>query len=186
MSRAAGLRVFCAIVLGWVPPAAGAQTPVPGSTSVTVTATIAAIDQEKRAVTLKAPDGKTIDVTASEQVEGFRSLRVGDQVTATYFDAIAIGVRKPGDPAPASAPTTITVRKDRAPGSETRREQTLRGTIEAVDAAAASVRVKGPQQRVVTLAVRDPTQLQNVKPGDTVDVTYYESLLVTVARPKKP
>ena len=30
--------------------------------------------------------------------------------------------------------------------------------------------------------VRDPTQLQSVKVGDTIDVTYYESLLVKVGR----
>jgi hypothetical protein len=55
--------------------------------------------------------------------------------------------------------------------------------VEAIDAKAPSVTVKGPQGRVVPLAVRDATQLQNIKIGDTVDVTYYESLLVKVARP---
>jgi len=36
--------------------------------------------------------------------------------------------------------------------------------------------------RVETMMVRDPTQLQGVKVGDTIDVTYYESLLVKVGR----
>ena len=48
-----------------------------------------------------------------------------------------------------------------------------------------SVTVKGPQGRVVALAVNDAKQLQNLKVGDTVDVTYYESLLVKVSRPSK-
>ena len=37
------------------------------------------------------------------------------------------------------------------------------------------------------MAVTDPKQLQDLKVGDTVDLTYYESLLVKVGRPaKKP
>jgi hypothetical protein len=35
------------------------------------------------------------------------------------------------------------------------------------------------------LGVRDPKNLQGLKVGDTVDVTFYESLLVKVARPPK-
>jgi hypothetical protein len=59
-------------------------------------------------------------------------------------------------------------------------------SIEAIDMKAPSVRVKGPEGRVLTLAVRDPTRLQSLKVGDTVDVTYYESLLVKVVHaPKK-
>jgi Cu/Ag efflux protein CusF len=94
-----------------------------------------------------------------------------------------VNLRRPGDPGPATAPMTTTQRKDRTPGSETRRQQTVAGTVEAIDAKAPSVTVKGPQGRVVALAVRDATLLQNVKLGDTVDVTYYESLLIKVARP---
>jgi hypothetical protein len=86
------------------------------------------------------------------------------------------------DTAPAS---TSTQRKDGTPGSETRREQTFPVTVTALDSTAPSITVKGPKGRVMALAVRDPTQLQGVKVGDTVDVTYYESLLVKIGRPEK-
>jgi hypothetical protein len=48
-----------------------------------------------------------------------------------------------------------------------------------------SVRVKGPLGRSLTLAVSDPKQLESLKAGDTVDLTYYESLLVKIGRPAK-
>jgi hypothetical protein len=149
--------------------------PAPESTPITRTATIEAIDKVNRTVTLKGSAGYSVEIKAPEQMEGFNSLRVGDQVTATYFAAIAINLRKPGDPPPPAAPTTITQRKDHKPGSETRRDQTFRGTIEAIDAQAPSLTVKGPQERVVPLALGDAAQLQNFKVGDTVDVTYHES-----------
>ena len=177
--------VLTAALLGLVPsPGRGAQAPVPESRPVTVTATIEAIDREKRIVRLRRPGGITVDVEVPGQMEGFSTLKVGDVVTATYAEALAVRVRKPGDPAPA-APTTITGRKEGTPGSETRREQTFPMTVTAIDAAVPSITVKGPQGRVVTMAVRDPAQLQGVKVGDTLDVTYYESLLVKVGRPQK-
>jgi hypothetical protein len=164
-----------------------AQQPAYQSKPVTATATIEAIDKANRVVTLKGAGGNSVDVTAPDQMEGFDSLRAGDEVTATYYDSIVVNVRKPGDTSPAStgeASTSIR-RKQLTPGSETRRERTFTVTIEAVDPKAPSVRVKGPQGRVLTMAVSDPKQLQNLKPGDTVDLTYYESLLVRVGRPAK-
>jgi hypothetical protein len=185
MRRTVGF-VGCASLLAFLPTLVSTgQKPAPESTPVTRTATIEAIDKANRTVTLKEPTGNSVEIKAPEQMEGFNSLKVGDQVTATYFAAIAVSVRKPGDPPPPAAPTTMTQRKDRTPGSETRREQTFRVTVEAIDPKAPSLTVKGPQGRVVPLAVRDATQLQNVKIGDTVDVTYYESLLIKVARPPK-
>jgi hypothetical protein len=156
-----------------------AQQPADQSKPVTATATIEAIDKANRVVTLKGAGGNSVDVKAPDQMEGFNSLRVGDEVTATYYDAIVVYVRKPGETAPASTGEPSTT------GSETRRERTFTVTIEAVDPKVPSVRVKGPQGRVLTMAVSDPKQLQNLKPGDTVDLTYYESLLVKVGRPAR-
>jgi len=176
----------CVVLLGLMVMAPlAAQQPVYESKPITRTATIQSIDTASRVVTMKTPDGRTIEVTAPEQMEGFDRLKAGDQVTATFFEAIAVQIRQPGQPAPA-APITSVKRKEGTPGSDMRKEQTYTVTVEAVDPKAPSVRVKGAQGRVMTLAVKDASQLQNVKPGDTLDVTYYQSLLVKVApAPKK-
>jgi hypothetical protein len=162
-----------------------AQQPALQSKPETITATIEAIDKASRVVTLKGPEGNSVDVKAPDQLEGFNSLRVGDEVTATYFAAVMIRARKPGDPVATGEPATTVRRTERTPGSDTRQERTFTVTVEAVDAKAPSLRVKGPQGRVATMAVADPKQLQNLKVGDTVDLTYYESLLVKVGRPAK-
>lgn len=182
MTRALVLTC-CGVLLAFVPArVAAAQTskPIMASEPVTVTATIEAIDKATRTVTLKGPKGNSIEVKAPEAMQGFDRLKVGDQVSATYFEAIAAHVRRPGDPAPSADPMTTTMRKDRAPGSETRRQQTISVSVQALDPAVPSVTVKGPSGRALTLRVQDPKVLQNVKVGDTVDVTYFESLLVKV------
>ena len=164
--------------------AAQAGKTVYETTPVTVTATIEAIDEATRKVTLKGPKGDTFEVTANEQVEGFNRLRVGDRISATLYEAIAINVRKPGAPAPSGQPTTTVMRKDRVPGSETRRQTTFTVSVESVDPSVPSITVKGPLGRVVTMKVADPASIAGVKAGDTVDVTYYESLLIKADRPK--
>jgi hypothetical protein len=159
-----------------------AQAPVPESRPVTVTARVDAIDRERRVVRLRRlPGNDSVDVNVPPDMQ-LSTLKVGDVVSVTYSEAFAVHIRKAGDPAPAP-PKTSTQRKDGTPGSETRREQTFQVTVTALDLTASSVTVKGPKGEVRTIAVRDPKQLQGVKVGDTVDVTYYESLLIKVGRP---
>ena len=73
------------------------QTSRQASSSETVTAkaTIVAIDKAKRIVTLRGPKGNDFQVVADERVQRFNDLKVGDTVTATYSQAIAVSVRKP-------------------------------------------------------------------------------------------
>jgi hypothetical protein len=182
MKRTVVLACYASLVLL---QAAILARQVPPTKTTTATATIEAIDKATRVITLKEASGQLVDVAAPAEVEGFNSLRVGDQVTATYFEAVAVSVRKPGTPPASSPPVTTTTRQDRKPGSETRRQQTVTVTVESVDPKAPALTVKTPKGRVVTLGVADAAQLQNVKAGDPVDVTYYESLLIKVARAPK-
>lgn len=70
------------------PGAAGAQT-------VTVTATITAIDRATQHVTLRGPEGNstTIRVRDPKRLEG---VQVGDLVQVTYTEAVAIAVEAAG------------------------------------------------------------------------------------------
>jgi len=155
------------------------------STPKTLTATIAVIEKDSRVVTLKTTAGSWLHVRAPDEMEGFNTLKVGDVVTATYFEAIAVRLRKPDDPLPPANPTTIVKRKDDTPGSRTMKEQSIRATVKAVDQASSSLTVTTAAGEERSLTVTDPAQLKPIKAGDTIDVTYYESLLVSVARPKK-
>ena len=100
MTRTVGF-VCCASLLAFPSMLASTgQKPAPESTPVTRTATIEAIDKANRTVTLKGPTGNREEIKAPEQMEGFNSLRVGDQVTATYYTAIAVNYASPATRAP--------------------------------------------------------------------------------------
>jgi Cu/Ag efflux protein CusF len=162
-----------------------AQKAIYESEAKVVTATIEAIDKASRVVTLKTEAGSRLHVTAPPEMEGFNRLKVGDLVSARYFEAIAVRLARPGSPPPTGTPTTSIRRKDDVPGSETMRERTIRATITSVDAAAPSLMVRTSDGVERAMAVTDKSQLNALKAGDQIDVTFYESRLVSVERPKK-
>jgi hypothetical protein len=181
------VRFVCGVALIWCydAPLAAQQFRAQESKPVSVTATIEAVDTANRTVTIKRTDGTSTEIKAPKEMQGFNTLKVGDLVTATYYEAVLLTMRNPGDPAPLAGPSTTIERKERKPGSETRAQRTFRMTVDAIDSKTPSVTVKGAQGRVVTLALQDGKAVQALKVGDTVDVTYYESLLITVSRSPK-
>lgn len=181
MSAAAGAVLACLAGAA----ALAAQKPIYESQPRTVTATIEAVDKASRVVTLKTEAGTRLHVTAPPEMEGFNSLRVGDLVSARYFEAIVVRLARPGTPAPSGEPVTRITRKDRAPGSEAFSERTVRATVSAVSTDKPALTLKGEDGAERTMEVTDAAQLKALKPGDVLTVTFYESRLVSVERPKK-
>ena len=66
------------------------------------TATVQAIDQSTRMVTLKGPKGNSITFKAGDDVRNLAQVKVGDLVTFTYFESLAVRVLKEGEAFPAS------------------------------------------------------------------------------------
>lgn len=60
------------------------------------TATVENINRNNREVTLRLPEGKTKTLKVGKDVKGFDRLQAGDQVVATYTEAISIDVTRPG------------------------------------------------------------------------------------------
>ncbi len=150
------------------------------STPVSITASVEAIDVANRVVTLKGPKGNLVDVAVDPSNKGFDTLKVGDQVKATYYESLAVRVRKPGDPAPTAGVTDSVTPSTDASGKKIARQMTTTVTIMAIDPSVPSVTVKGPKDNVLSFRVQDPKRLEGIKVGDTVDVTYTQAILVSV------
>ena len=161
-------------------PAPPAADQVKSSAPQSITATIEAIDQTNRIVTLKGPKGNLVDAYLDESYKRFGDLKVGDQVKAQYYESLAVHIRKPGDPAPTAGASAAATPRAGAPGQTLSRQLTASVTVTALDPAVPSITVKGPKGNVYSMRVQDPTRLAGVKVGDTIDVTYTQALLVTV------
>jgi Cu/Ag efflux protein CusF len=172
-ARLAALFVVGALA---APSARTAQDPKPITESVTAKATIEAIDQTSKKITLKGEKGNFVEVDASA-LPRFDQLKVGDVVTATYTESLAVHVRQPGEPAPSPGSDAVT-RRSGAPGGTVAQQRTVTVTIQAIDSKTPSVTIKTADGRVLTFRVENPKNLEKVKVGDTVDVTYTEALLL--------
>ena len=159
-------------------PVAMAQTPatpVKGAAamnSVTVTATVTAIDQKTRAVTVKTTDGKDYSFIAGDAVKNLAQVAVGDIITATYTEALLYEVKSGGTTGASTAVATARAAGGDKPAGVVGQETTVTVVITAIDTATPSVTFKGPAGNVRTIKVQQPEKLKGVKVGDTVDITY--------------
>lgn len=65
------------------------------SDTVTLTATVTAIDYDTRMITLQGPEGNTTTTRVDESATRFNEVKQGDQVVVRFTRAVAITVRKP-------------------------------------------------------------------------------------------
>jgi hypothetical protein len=171
------------------PPAKGApaeKKPAVAKEKVTtVKATVEAIDLPNRVVTLKGPKGNVFDLKVGEQAKNLPQVKVGDEVVAKYYESIALKVMPPG-PAEGvkKSEAVVAAKPGESPAGMVANQVTVTATVEAIDPKKTFVTLKGPQGKVVDVKVRDPKNLENVKPGDQVVITYTEALAISVEKPK--
>jgi len=152
----------------------------------TVTATVESIDLATRAVTLKGPDGKVMGLKVSEEVKNLPQVKVGDKVTVTYYESIAAQIIKPGTgPASAAQQAVATAKPGEKPAGAMVQQVTVVATVEAIDKTTQHVTLKGPEGNTVEVKVKNPKNLEGVKVGDEVAITYTEAMAISVEKPKK-
>jgi Cu/Ag efflux protein CusF len=162
------------------PVPASAQEKVARAGNVSKSATITAIDHKTRSVTLKDAEGNVEDLVAGPEIKRFNELKVGDTVTFSYHAAIVYQVVKPGEkPAEAAGASVVRGQGVRPSGAVTH-QQKATVTIEAIDAAAPSITVRTAEGHKMTAQVENKKNLEGLKVGDKVEVTFTEALMVTV------
>jgi hypothetical protein len=149
--------------------------------TIEVTATVTAIDQATRAVTLRKDDGTEVSFVASEDVQNLAQVQVGDVLHVVYAEALAYEVRKGGT---AAAPVTAiaggAAELGQRPAGALARQTTATVAIIAIDPQVPSVTFRGPAGNTRTIKVLHPEKLEGVRVGDTVDVTFTEALAIKV------
>jgi Cu/Ag efflux protein CusF len=153
---------------------------------VSVTAKVKAVDLETRTVTLERADGSTVQIHAGDQVRNLPQVHVGDDVTVTYYQSLAYDVTKAGEGAPgvSTAESLARAKPGEKPAGAAGRVVTITATITAIDKAAQTVTLKGPEGNSLTVKARDPKKLDKVSVGDLVNITYTEALAILVEESK--
>ncbi len=163
-----------------------AQTTVigPGQTETT-TATIREVDLKTRSVVLRGDDGSTLRVFVPQEFTRLNELRIDDTVTITYYESIVYQLRRRRAPKPpVSEEVAVSETTASLPGATLSHQMTERVTVKAVDRDAPSITVTDQHGRTVSRHVERASDLDGVKRGDHIDITYTEAVLATVTRAK--
>ena len=145
-------------------------------------ALITGVDQQRRLLALEGDDGGIAVLPVAEEFRDFDKLRVGDPVVVSYTEAIAWQV-KPADkgaPGVSARETLSNPKPGEAPGGAIERAITITATITAFDVARGTVTLTGPQGRSQTVKAHNPADLEHIRVGDLVDITYSEALALAI------
>ena len=172
--------ILAATFLAATASLAGAQTKTLPGEMKTETATVEAIDHARREVTLKEANGlySTIEVPADNKK--FDSIKVGDKVTARYYDNVVIRLKQPGEKDVDTDSAAVTAGSKAKPGGTAATQRTITATITAIDMKIPSVTFTGPNNWKYSSKVQDKNALSKVKVGDKVDIVWTEAVMISL------
>ena len=149
---------------------------------------VTGVDQQRRLLALEGDDGGIAVLPVAEEFRDFDKLRVGDPVVVSYTEAIAWQV-KPSDkgaPGVSARETLSNPKPGESPGGAIERAITITATITAFDVARGTVTLADPQGWSRTFKAQRPADLEHIRVGDLVDITYSEALALSVRPVVKP
>jgi hypothetical protein len=151
---------------------------------VTVQATVTAVDQENRRVTIEDAEGNEVVLELGEEVRNLPQVEVGDRVVAEYFRGMVFQVEPAGSGKPMRAEQTRVerARPGQKPGAHSVKLVEIVARVEAVDQGERMVTLRGPKA-ALTLPVADDVDLTAVQTGDMVKVEFVESVTIGVVQP---
>jgi hypothetical protein len=172
--------IIAAAVLVAMPRMAMAQAKTLRSEMRVETATVETIDAATRTVTLKKSDGTYVTTVAGPEIKRFAELKVGDKVTARYYDNVVVRLKRPGEPEVDNKSKGTTPSEQVLPGGTKARQRTVTGEIAAIDVKVPSITFTAPNGWKYTSTVQDMDALLKLKVGDKIDVVWTEAVLVSV------
>jgi translation elongation factor P/translation initiation factor 5A len=153
--------------------------------AITATRTVTAVDAAKRLVTLESGDGTRKAYKLGPEVKNFDQIKVGDVVTTTYVESIAIAVRKSNEKPGAEEVRTVEVApKGAKPGAIVTDTVEVIAKVTAIDYKERTVTLKGPQGNEMTFSVDESVKkFDAVKVGDDLVIRVTEALAIKVDKP---
>jgi hypothetical protein len=185
MKRIVVAAIVVAVAVLGMAGIALAQTKTLTGETQTISATVEAINVTTRTLTLKGPKGNFQDVVVPESVKKFAEIKVGDTLTARYYENLVIRKKQPGEKDVDTAAEGVTPGGAAKPAGTAAKQRTITATITALDPKVPSITLSGPNKWTYSARIEDKKVLDQVKLGDKVDLTWTEALLLEFEVVKK-
>ena len=152
-------------------------------TTMTMDATVTAINQETREVSLRNTEGKEVTIQVGDEVKNLPQVEVGDTVRAEYYEAVTVRPMMPGSTPPMSDLASMeTAKAGEKPAVVAAEQSSLVATVENIDKANSTVTLKGPLGNSKTVKARNPANLEKIAVGDHLLITYSTGVAMAVTK----
>ncbi len=149
--------------------------------TVSATATVQTINLRNRIVRVKEESNDRVyDLKVDKSVQNLDRLQVGDRVVVNYIEAIAVRVIKPEEDKALSFEKKA---EPEGPGMEVR-QTTVTARIAYIDRNTNNVYLTWPDGVTVGVRAKDPKVLENFKDGDWIEITYTDTLAISIEKEK--
>jgi hypothetical protein len=164
------------LIVGTLPEIALAQQDdigAAGAVGAQLSGKVMVVNTDTRLMTLKDADGQYHVLHVPPEVSRLDRIKIGDEVTITEISSVLIELQPGAAAGPISSERSTDV--DRTPGSKPGGSivdtLTLNGRVTALDKAAGTVSIEGPDG-VQKFEVEDPSVLDKVRVGDGVTARF--------------
>jgi Cu/Ag efflux protein CusF len=153
-----------------------------GEAVLAETVTVQDVDMANRLVTLKGPEGGMVTVEAGPKVKNLDKIKKGDQVDVKYYQAMAVDVVAPGTEG-GTVTKRVTAEPGMAPAGAVARQHHRTVEILSIDKYKKAIAFRDEKGRWREVRLFRPElrhYLEDLKEGDTVQVTFTEALAVAI------
>lgn len=156
--------------------------------SVSMEAEVTAIDYETREVSLRAPGGNIVTITAGDHIARLEDITVGDSIVTTYIASLEGELREPTEEELANPWMEVDgaakAPEGTEPGAIVGRVIRAVCTIEGMNRMLGTVMVKDPRGKYHVIGDVEPEKMEGVVLGATLVLVYTEAMAITLE--KKP
>jgi hypothetical protein len=153
------------------------------SETVSGEATVLSVNKTKRTVKVVNADGDTATVECGPEIKNFAQIKAKDVISISYTEKLTIEVEGPGT-AETNVESGMTTAK---PGEKPKAHATgtikIKAEITAIDKTAGTVTIKDSEGHSTTVTPRNKANIDKVKVGDMLAITYSQALAVSVGKP---
>lgn len=147
------------------------------------TATVAAVDANKRKVTLADAAGRKTTYKLGPEVANFAQIQVGDRVKAVTTEEVAVFIGSGAPPSATAAAGVALAPIGSKPGGVIVDTRQIVAKVTSVNAKKHKVTFELPDGSSKTVKVGKKIDLNAVRPGDNVTVQLSEGLAISVEKP---
>lgn len=148
-------------------------------------ATVTAVDLKTRMVKLRSLEGRNFTIHVGKEAVNLPQLRKGDRVEVTYGQALEVRMAEPGEIRNETETLIGQAKPGSKPGMIGGSETTITATILDIDKAKEMATLKMADGVVTTVKVQNPANLDKVKVGDTIVISYLEAIEISVKGQKR-